>query len=126
MLPALCLLLPLTAFAQIRVGVLVSITGPGAVVGIPQKNSAALLPANIAGSSVEYTVLDDGGDPTATVTNAKKLINENHVDALIGPSLSPNALAILPIVFEQKVPLIATVGTDAIIEPMDERRRWAF
>jgi branched-chain amino acid transport system substrate-binding protein len=45
---------------------------------------------------------------------------------LIGPSLSPNALAILPIISEQKVPLIATVGTDAIIEPMDERKRWAF
>jgi branched-chain amino acid transport system substrate-binding protein len=117
---------PLAAFAQIKIGVLVSSTGPGAVVGIPQKNTAALLPANIGGLNVEYTVLDDGGDPTATVTNAKKLIAEIHVDAIIGPSLSPNALAILPIIAEARVPLIATVGTDAIIEPMDERRRWAF
>jgi branched-chain amino acid transport system substrate-binding protein len=119
-------LLPLAGVAQIKVGVLVSSTGPGALVGIPQKSSAALLPANVDGINVEYMVLDDGGDPTATVTNAKKLISEMHVDALIGPSLSPNALAILPIVAEQKVPLVATVGTDAIIEPMDERRRWVF
>src|SRR5271165_4365553 len=90
-----CALLPMAAAAQIRVGVLVSSTGPGAVVGIPQKNSAALLPPKLAGYSVEYTVLDDGGDPSMTVTNAKKLIGEAHVDALIGPSLSPNALAIL-------------------------------
>lgn len=123
MLPAV---LSSAAFAQIKVGVLVSSTGPGAVIGIPQKNTAALLPRKIDGVDVEYTVLDDGGDPTATVTNAKKLIDEAHVDALIGPSLSPNALAILPIIAEQKIPLIATVGTDAIIEPVDDRRRWAF
>ena len=121
-----CLLLPLAAAAQIRMGVLVSSTGNGAVVGIPQKNSAALLPTSVAGMTVEYTILDDAGDPTNTVKNAKKLISENHVDALIGPSLSPNAMAILGFIAEEKVPLVATVGTDAIVEPMDDKRRWAF
>jgi branched-chain amino acid transport system substrate-binding protein len=118
--------LPLACAAQIRIGVLVSSTGNGAVVGIPQKNSAALLPPRVADMGVEYTVLDDAGDPTNTVRNAKKLMSENHVDALIGPSLSPNAMAILGFIAEEKVPLIATVGTDAIIEPMDDKRRWAF
>jgi branched-chain amino acid transport system substrate-binding protein len=126
MLAVFCAALSIAAQAQIKIGVIASSTGPGAVVGIPQKNTAALLPAKIEGLSVEYIVLDDGGDPTATVTDAKKLISENHVDAIIGPSLSPNALAILPFIAEEKVPMIATVGTDAVIFPMDDKRRWVF
>jgi branched-chain amino acid transport system substrate-binding protein len=122
----LCAALSLAAHAQIKIGVIASSTGPGAVVGIPQKNTAALLPAKVGGASVEYVVLDDGGDPTASVTDAKKLIAEHHVDAIIGPSLTPNALAILPFMAEEKTPLIATVGSDSVIEPMDDRRRWVF
>src|ERR1700733_6057508 len=122
----LCALLSASASAQIRIGVIASSTGSGAVVGIPQKNTAALLPANVGGATIEYTVLDDGGDPTATVTAAKKLVSEHHVDAIIGPTLSPGALAILPIVAEERIPLIATVGSDAVIEPMDDKRRWVF
>jgi branched-chain amino acid transport system substrate-binding protein len=122
----LCALFSAAASAQIRIGVIASSTGSGAVVGIPQKNTAALLPSTIGGTTVEYTVLDDGGDPTATVTAAKKLVSEHHVDAIIGPTLSPGALAILPFVAEEKIPLIATVGSDAVIEPMDDKRRWVF
>jgi branched-chain amino acid transport system substrate-binding protein len=106
--------------------VIASSTGPGAVVGIPQKNTAVLLPAKVGAIGIEYIVLDDGGDPTATVTDAKKLIAEHHVDAIIGPSLTPNALAILPFMAEEKTPLIATVGSDSVIEPMDDKRRWVF
>jgi branched-chain amino acid transport system substrate-binding protein len=122
----LCAALSAGASAQIRIGVIASSTGSGAVVGIPQKNTAALLPAQVGGTSIEYTVLDDGGDPTATVTAAKKLVSEHHVDAIIGPTLSPGALAILPFIAEEKIPLIATVGSDAVIEPMDDKRRWVF
>jgi branched-chain amino acid transport system substrate-binding protein len=116
----------ISTHAQVKIGVIASSTGPGAVVGIPQKNTAALLPAKAGATTVEYIVLDDGGDPTATVTDAKKLIAEHHVDAIIGPSLSPGAMAILPFIAEEKVPLIATVGSDSVIEPMDNVRHWVF
>jgi branched-chain amino acid transport system substrate-binding protein len=114
------------AFAQIKIGLMVSATGPTSAIGIPQKNTGALLPAKIGDATVEYIQLDDGGDTTRAVQNAKKLIQENNIDALIGPSTTPNALAILPIIAEAKVPLMATVGTQSVVEPLDAQRRWVF
>jgi len=81
------------ALAQVRIGVIASSTGVTAQVGIPQKNSVALLPAEIGGQKVEYIVLDYASDPTNAVTAVKKLIGEHKVDALIGPTTSPAALA---------------------------------
>jgi branched-chain amino acid transport system substrate-binding protein len=114
------------AHADIRIGVIASSTGPTAVVGIPQKNTVALLPAEIGGQKVEYIVLDDASDPTNAVTGVKKLIAEHKVDALIGPTTTPAALAILDFVAEAKTPLVTTVGSSAVILPMDDRKRWVF
>ena len=114
------------ALADIRIGVIASSTGPTAVVGIPQKNTVALLPTEIGGQKVEYLVLDDASDPTNAVTNVKKLISENKVDALIGPTTTPAALAMLDFVAESRVPLVTTVGSSAIILPLDDKRRWVF
>ncbi len=114
------------AHAQLKIGVITSATGPTAAVGIPQKNSAALLPKKIGKLDVEYTVLDDASDSTQTVMLVKKLISENKVDAIIGPSGSPNAMAALQFIFEAKTPLLAPVGTTAVVLPMDEQKRWVF
>ena len=112
------------ALAQVRIGVIASSTGVTAQVGIPQKNSVALLPAEIGGQKVEYIVLDDASDPTNAVTAVKKLIGEHKVDALIGPTTSPAALAMLDFVAEAKTPLVTTVGSSAIVQPMDEKKKW--
>jgi branched-chain amino acid transport system substrate-binding protein len=118
--------LSLNAFADVKIGVIASSTGVTAVVGIPQKNTAALLPAEIGGQKVEYIVLDDGSDPTNAVTNVKKLLSEHKVDALIGPTTTPAALAMLDFVAEAKVPLVTTVGSSAIVLPMDDKKKWVF
>jgi branched-chain amino acid transport system substrate-binding protein len=115
-----------SASAQIKIGLMVSATGPTSAIGIPQKNTGALLPAKIGDTTIEYIQLDDGGDTTRAVQNAKKLLQENNIDALIGPSTTPNALAILPLIAEAKVPMMATVGTQAVVEPLDAQRRWVF
>lgn len=114
------------ASADIKVGVIASSTGVTAVVGIPQKNTAALLPAEIGGQKIEYVVLDDASDPTHAVTNLKKLLTEHKVDALIGPTTTPAALAMLDFVAEAKVPLVTTVGSSAIVLPMDDKKKWVF
>jgi branched-chain amino acid transport system substrate-binding protein len=114
------------AHAQIKIGLMVSATGPTSAIGIPQKNTGALLPTKIGEVTIEYIQLDDGGDTTRAVQNVKKLIQENNIDALIGPSTTPNALAILPVIAEAKVPLMATVGTQSVVEPLDANRRWVF
>jgi hypothetical protein len=59
---------------------------PTSAIGILQKNTAALLPIRIGEAAVEYIQLEDGGDTRRAVQNAKKLIGEHNVAALIGPS----------------------------------------
>src|SRR5690606_33478651 len=114
------------AQADIKVGVISSNTGPVALIGIPQKNTIPLLPRELGGEKVQYIAYDDESDPSKSVTLVKKLITEDKVDAIIGPSSSPNAMAILDFIAEAKIPTLAPVGTIAIVLPMDEKRRWVF
>lgn len=114
------------ADAQVKVGVVTSSTGPIALVGIPQKNSVPLLPTNIGSQTVQYITLDDGSDPTATVAAFKKLITEEKVDAIIGPSGSPNAMGVIQFAAEAGVPMLAPVGTAAVVLPMTEQKKWVF
>jgi branched-chain amino acid transport system substrate-binding protein len=115
-----------TGSAQVRIGVLSSSTGPLALVGIPQKNTIGLLPKTMGGLKVEYIALDDGSDPTKSVGETKKLISEYKVDAIIGPSGSPNALGVLPFTAAAGVPLLAPVGSAAVVQPMNEQKKWVF
>lgn len=114
------------AFADINIGVVTSSSGPVAMVGIPQRNTIALLPKKIGNENVRYISLDDASDPTASVKAINKLIKENNVDAIIGPSGSPNAMAVLGIVAKAGVPLLAPVGTSSVVLPMDAQRKWVF
>ncbi len=114
------------ASAQVKVGVVTSSTGPVAAVGIPQKNSVALLPTTIGGETVEYISLDDASDPTAAANAFKKLINEEKVDAIIGPSGSPSAMGVIGFAAESGTPMLAPVGTAAVVLPMDEKKKWVF
>ena len=114
------------AHAQMKVGVIASATGATAVVGIPQKNTAALLPKQIGGVTVDYIVYDDASDSTQSVALVKRLLSEEKVDAIIGPSGSPNAMASLQFVAEAKTPMLAPVGTPAVVLPMDDNKRWVY
>lgn len=115
-----------TANAQVKIGVVTSSTGPIALVGIPQKNSVPLLPTSVAGQTIQYIALDDASDPTATVAAFKKLITEDKVDAVIGPSGSPNAMGVIQFVAEAGVPMLAPVGTAAVVLPMNDQKKWVF
>ena len=112
--------------AQVKVGVLVSATGPTAQVGIPQRNTVPLLPTRIGDLSVEYTTLDDASDTTASVTAAKKLIAEQNIDVLIGPPGTPNAMGVLPFIAEAGVPMLSPTGGAIVVLPMTEQKKWVF
>lgn len=116
----------LVAQAQIKVGVVTSSTGPVALVGLPQKKTVPLLPTKVAGQTVQYISLDDGSDPTAAVSAFKKLINEDKVDAIIGPSGSPAAMGVIQFAAAAGVPMLAPVGTAAVVLPMTDQKRWVF
>lgn len=90
------------------------------------KNTIALLPKEIAGKSVQYIVLDDASDTSRAVQNVRKLIDEDHVDAIIGSSVTPNSLAMLDPVSQGKTPTISLAASAQIISPMDAKRAWMF
>ena len=102
------------AGAQVKIGVIVSATGPAAFVGIPQKNTVAMLPTRIGDLSVEYLVYDDASDPAQSVQLTKKLISEQHIDALIGPSGSPNGVAVASFMSEAQTPMLAPIGNSSL------------
>ncbi|MER1966893.1 ABC transporter substrate-binding protein [Castellaniella sp. GW247-6E4] len=114
------------ALAQVKIGVVASATGPTALVGIPQKNTVPLLPTQAGGLDIQYIALDDASDPTQTVTAFKKLINEDKVDALIGPTGSPNSMSVLQFAAESGTPMLAPVGAASIVLPMTDQKKWAF
>ena len=114
------------AFADINVGVSVSATGAAASLGIPEKNTIALLPASIGGQKVNYIVLDDATDPTLATRNIKKLISENKVDVVIGSSTTPNSLAMIDEAADNETPMISMAGSAIVVEPMDAKRHWVF
>ncbi|HXF44977.1 MAG TPA: ABC transporter substrate-binding protein [Burkholderiaceae bacterium] len=116
-----------TAAAQdIKVGVTLSATGPAASLGIPERNTFALVPQAIAGRKVQYIVLDDGSDTTNAVRNTRKLITEDRVDVVIGSTVTPNSLAMIDVVAEAETPMIAMAASARIVDPVDAKRRWVF
>jgi branched-chain amino acid transport system substrate-binding protein len=111
-----------SALADINVGVSLSTTGATASLGIPEKNTIALLPTSIGGQKVNYIVLDDAGDPTAASKNARKLVSEDKVDVIIGASTTPTSTAVLEVAAETKTPQIAL----APFAPAADKAAWVF
>ena len=114
------------AHADVNVGVIVSATGPAASLGIPEKNTIALLPHTIGGQKVNYLVLDDASDTTQAVSNTRKLITEDKVDIILGSTITPNSLAMIDVVAENRTPMISMAASARIVEPMDAKRHWVF
>src|SRR5665213_105915 len=106
-----------SAQAQIKVGITMSGSGPGAALGQPQSKTVAALPKEIAGQKITYFALDDESDPTKGAQNVRKLLAEEKVDVLIGSSLTPVSLPLIDIAAEAKTPLMTM---------MDDKRKWVF
>jgi len=113
-------------YADITVGVTLSATGPAASLGIPEKNTFALMPTTLGGQKVNYIILDDASDTTTAVKNTRKLIAENKVDAIVGSTITPNSLAMIDVAAETETPMISMAAAAKIVEPMDAKRAWVF
>ncbi|HUN93536.1 MAG TPA: ABC transporter substrate-binding protein [Burkholderiaceae bacterium] len=123
---AACAAAMTAALADVKVGITISATGPAASLGIPEKNTVALLPSTIGGEKIDYVVLDDASDTTQAVVNTRKLITEDKVDVVVGSTITPNSLAMIDVVAEAQVPMITLAASARIVEPMDAKRRWVF
>ena len=124
---AAALLLPAAAaLADIHIGVVLSLTGPGASLGQPEEQAIKLWPTEIAGEKVRFTILNDNTDSTTASMNATRLITEDKVDVLMGSSLTPPSLAVVEVAGQSRTPLVSLAGGGAIVMPQDGPRKWAF
>jgi len=112
-----------TASAQeIRIGLTGTFTGPNASVGIPYRNAVEVFPTTLGGVPVRFVVLDDGGDPTAALKNARRFVDEDKVDAIIGSTSTPPATALFDLANESKTLQIAL----APVQIPPARAPWVF
>jgi branched-chain amino acid transport system substrate-binding protein len=95
--------------ADLKVGVNVALSGPNSSLGVPyskgMKAGLAYL-SEISGHKIQLILLDDGSDPTAASRNARKLVEEDKVDVLMGSSGVPSSIAIAQVAKETKTPMI--------------------
>lgn len=124
-------LLPAAGRAQgtgqtVTIGGVLSLTGPGASLGIPERNTLDLIPRTAGGTALRVVVLDDASDSTAAVRAARKLVDEERADILFGPTVTPTSLAVLEVAGQAEIPMLSLAGSSSIVEPQEGARRWAF
>jgi len=121
-----------TAFASpatIKIGALFSVTGPPSFLGEPERNSAKMVvdeinaKGGVKGKKLELVVYDTGGDATKAVQAANRLIKEDKVVAIIGPSTTGETMAVIPVVEKENIPLISCAAGSKITDPL---KKWVF
>jgi len=116
-----CALVTVAAQAEIVIGLSLGTTGPGASLGIPYKNALQLVPKTLGGEPVRYIVLDDESKPDGAAKNARKFVSEDKVDAMMGSTGVPSAMAMAQVAAEGKTPLIALTPLAGLAP---DRLRW--
>jgi len=117
------------AAVSIRIGALFAVTGPASFLGEPEKNTLENLvnevneKGGVKGSKVELFVYDTQGDATKAVQLANKLIKNDKVVAIIGPSTTGETMAIIPIAEKEQIPLVSCAAGIKITDPV---KKWVF
>src|ERR1700742_2029955 len=106
---------------EIVIGITITTTGPGAPLGIPERNSLEFVPKEIGGVPLKVIVLDDGGDPTTATTNARRFVTESKADVIMGSSITPSTIAVSNVANEAGIPHIGLAPFP--ITP--ERAKWS-
>ena len=114
---------------SLKIGAVLSVTGPASFLGEPEKNTLLMLQEQInaaggvEGRKLEVIIYDDESDVNKCVMAAKKLIEQDKVVAVFGPSTSGNTLAISKFFAPAKIPLISCAAAEKIVKPVDP---WVF
>lgn len=117
------------AAAPIKIGGLFAVTGPAAFLGEPEKNTLELLVkevnarGGINGSKIELVIYDTGGDVTKAVQLANKLVKNDKVAAIVGPSTTGETMAVIPIAEKEHIPLVSCAAGIKITDPV---KKWVF
>lgn len=117
------------AVEPIKIGTLFSATGPVGFIGDPEQKAVELLAkqvnasGGINGRTIELVSYDDASDPARTSTLTKRLIESDKVDLLIGGTITPLSMAMIPTVERAKIPYISVGGGLPIVDPV---KKWVF
>ena len=113
----------------IKIGALFSVTGPASFLGAPERNTAQMvvdeinLAGGIKGRKLELIAYDTAGDATKAVQLATKLIKNDKVVAIVGPSTSGESMAVIPVAEKEHIPLVSCAASIKITEPV---KHWVF
>ena len=117
------------ARAQVRLGAVLSVTGPASFLGDPEKKTLEMYvddinaKGGVNGQKLQLIVYDDGADANAARTFATRLVEEDKVVAMVGGTTTGATLAMIPVFEEAQIPLISLAGAIQIVEPV---RKWVF
>ncbi len=117
------------AFAEIKIGSVLSVTGPASFLGDPEKKTLEMYveainaAGGVNGEMLELVVYDDAADPNAARTFATRLVEQDEVVAVVGGSTTGSTLAMAPVFEEAEIPFISLAGAIQIVEPV---RQWVF
>ncbi|GAM11572.1 leucine-, isoleucine-, valine-, threonine-, and alanine-binding protein [Geobacter sp. OR-1] len=116
--------LPAWAVEPLRIGALFSVTGPASFLGEPERNTLEMLvkevnaKGGIKGRKLDLVVYDTQGDATKAVQLATKLIKNEKVAVIVGPSTTGETMAVIPLVEKEKIPLISCAAGVKITDPV--------
>ena len=119
----------LQASAQVKIGSVLSVTGPASFLGDPEKRTLEMYvdainaQGGVKGQKVQLIVYDDGGDANNARTFATRLVEEDKIVAMIGGTTTGSTLAMIPVFEDTQIPFISLAGAIQIIEPV---RKWVF
>jgi branched-chain amino acid transport system substrate-binding protein len=117
------------AHADVKIGAVLSVTGPGSFLGDPEKRTLEMYVADINaagginGQRVKIFIYDDGSDANKARTFATRLVEEDGVDAVLGGSATGTSLAMRDVYEDAGIPFIALAGAAEIVMPV---RKWVF
>ncbi len=113
----------------IRIGSFLSVTGPAAFLGDPELKTLELYvdrinaEGGVLGRKLQLVAYDDGGDAEKARTFAKRLIEQDKVDIIVGGSTTGTTMSAVPLVEQAGTPFISLAGAVVIVEPV---KKWVF
>ena len=122
-------LTPALAQQTIKVGSVLSVTGPASFLGAPEDKTMRMYvdkinaAGGINGKKIELIIYDDGGDANKARTFATRLVDDDKVVAMVGGSTTGTSMAMIPVFEEAKIPFISFAGAIEVIAPV---RKYVF
>jgi len=124
-----CAIGPAQAQEPIRIGSFLSVTGPAAFLGDPEQKTLEMVverlnaEGGVLGRKLQLVAYDDGGDAEKARTFAKRLIEQDKVDIIVGGSTTGATMAAVPLAEAAGMPFISLAGAVVIVEPV---KKWVF